>query len=98
MNLSEAPNFINFFQSHLKNLGATEVLTEEELRKTDLFKSKKLPQPKLALNCVGGQSALEILRQLGHGGIMVTYGGMSREPVTVPTSSLIFKVIYNRIK
>ncbi|XP_033231355.1 enoyl-[acyl-carrier-protein] reductase, mitochondrial [Belonocnema kinseyi] len=82
---------ISELKSQLKKLGATEVLTEEELRKTDLFKSKKLPQPKLALNCVGGQNALEVLRQLGSGGVMVTYGGMAREPVTVPTSALIFK-------
>lgn len=34
-----------------------------------------------------------MLRHLGHQGVMVTYGGMSREPVTVPTSALIFKDI-----
>lgn len=73
-------------------LGANEVLTEDEIRKTQLFKSKKLPAPKLALNCIGGQSALEIMRHLAHGGIMVTYGGMSREPLNIPISSLIFKV------
>lgn len=75
----------------LKGLGATEVLTEEQLRTTDLFKSKKLPKPKLGLNCVGGQSALEIMRHLQNSSSIVTYGGMSREPVTVPTSALIFK-------
>lgn len=32
-----------------------------------------------------------MLRHLDKKGIMVTYGGMSREPVTVPTSALIFK-------
>lgn len=75
----------------LKGLGATEVLTEEQLRTTDLFKSKKLPKPKLGLNCVGGKSALEIMRHLQNSSPIVTYGGMSREPVTVPTSALIFK-------
>lgn len=84
--------FFVCFQNQLKCLGATEVLTEAELRTTDIFKSKKVSQPKLALNCVSGQNALEVLRHLGHGGTMVTYGGMSREPVTVPTASLIFKV------
>lgn len=73
-------------------LGASVVLTEEELRTTDIFKSKKLPQPLLALNCVCGKNALEVQRHLGHGGIMVTYGAMSREPLTIPASSLIFKV------
>lgn len=77
--------------SYLKSLGATEVLTEEECRTTQLFKSKQLRKPKLALNCVGGKNALEMSKHLDHGGVMVTYGGMSREPVLAPTSSLIFK-------
>lgn len=69
------------------------MLTEEEVRKTQLFKSKKLLAPKLALNCIGGQSAVDVTRHLAHSGILVTYGAMSREPLTVPTSALIFKVI-----
>ncbi|XP_044758881.1 enoyl-[acyl-carrier-protein] reductase, mitochondrial [Coccinella septempunctata] len=77
---------------YLKNLGATHVLTEEELRTTSIFKkSGDLSKPKLALNCVGGQNALEMLRHLDNNGSMVTYGGMSREPVIIPTSALIFK-------
>ena len=40
---------------------------------------KALPSPQLALNCVSGRSGTEILRQLAHGGVMVTYGGMSRQ-------------------
>lgn len=82
-------------KDHLKSLGATEVLTETELRTTTLFKSKQLPAPKLALNCIGGQNALEVLRHLAHSGTLVTYGGMSREPFSVPTAALIFKVFYS---
>lgn len=48
-------------------------------------------RPKLGLNCVGGKNCLNMMRHLGNGGVVVTYGGMSREPVTVPTSALIFK-------
>lgn len=77
----------------LEDLGATYVLTEEELRTTKLFKEKKIEKPSLALNCVGGKSSAEMLRQLQHSGKMVTYGGMSREPVTIPTSAFIFKNI-----
>ena len=77
--------------SYLKSLGANEILTEEQCRSTKLFKSKELRKPKLALNCVGGKNALEMCKHLDHYGVMVTYGGMSREPVLVPTSSLIFK-------
>ncbi|XP_058460518.1 enoyl-[acyl-carrier-protein] reductase, mitochondrial [Malaya genurostris] len=82
---------INLLRNYLKDLGAAEILTEEELRTTKIFKDGIFKKPKLALNCVGGKNALEISRHLDNHGIMVTYGGMSREPVTVPTASLIFK-------
>lgn len=52
-----------------------------------------MKKPLLALNCVGGKSALTLLRNLRNDGVMVTYGGMSREPVNVPTSAFIFKNI-----
>uniref|UniRef100_A0A8D8H635 Enoyl-[acyl-carrier-protein] reductase, mitochondrial n=2 Tax=Culex pipiens TaxID=7175 RepID=A0A8D8H635_CULPI len=78
-------------RDYLKNLGAAEILTEEELRITKLFKDGIFKKPKLALNCVGGKNALEMSRHLDNHGVMVTYGGMSREPVTVPTAALIFK-------
>ncbi|XP_012538713.2 enoyl-[acyl-carrier-protein] reductase, mitochondrial isoform X1 [Monomorium pharaonis] len=88
----DRPN-VHELKNQLASLGADEVLTEEEVRNTQLFKNKKLPAPKLALNCIGGQSAHEITRHLTHSGIMVTYGSMSREPLTVPVSALIFKNI-----
>uniref|UniRef100_A0A6P8S124 Enoyl-[acyl-carrier-protein] reductase, mitochondrial n=1 Tax=Geotrypetes seraphini TaxID=260995 RepID=A0A6P8S124_GEOSA len=78
----------------LKALGADHVLTEEMLRRPemkDLF--KRVPRPRLALNCVGGKSTTEMLRHLAFAGTMVTYGGMAKQPVTVPVSSLIFKDI-----
>lgn len=78
-------------RDHLRCLGAAEILTEEELRTTKIFKDEIFKKPKLALNCVGGKNALEMSRHLDNQGIMVTYGGMSREPVLVPTASLIFK-------
>lgn len=76
---------------YLKSIGATEILTEEQCRSTRIFKENKLNKPKLALNCVGGKNALEMSKHLDQNGVMVTYGGMSREPVLVPTSALIFK-------
>lgn len=79
---------------HLTALGATAVLTEDQVRSTTLFKQPGgLRRPLLALNTVGGRSATELLRQLDECGVLVTYGGMSREPVTVPTSALIFKSV-----
>ena len=88
----DRPN-IDELKDDLKKLGADIVWTEEELRKAKEFRENKLPKPKLALNCVGGESSLEILRTLDHKGVHVTYGGMSMKPVTVPTATLIFKDI-----
>ncbi|XP_014055905.1 enoyl-[acyl-carrier-protein] reductase, mitochondrial isoform X3 [Salmo salar] len=80
----------------LKAMGASHVIKEETLRRhemKELFKT--CPRPKLALNGVGGKSATELLRHLQYvfrvGGSMVTYGGMAKQPVTVPVSALIFK-------
>lgn len=87
---------IEELKSYLTELGATYVLTEEEFRSTELIKSKQVPPAKLALNCVGGKSASELMRKLGQKGVIVTYGGMSREPVIIPTSLLIFKDIEAR--
>ncbi|XP_049876236.1 enoyl-[acyl-carrier-protein] reductase, mitochondrial-like [Pectinophora gossypiella] len=78
-------------KKYLEDLGATYVLTEEEVRSTTIFKEKKIEKPSLALNCVGGKSSTEMLRHLQHSGKMVTYGGMSRDPVIIPTSAFIFK-------
>lgn len=86
------PN-IDELKAQLKSLGATEVLTEEEIRTTTLFKTKQLPSPKLAFNCVGGKSATNVMRHLTNKGILVTYGAMSREPLTIPNAALIFKDI-----
>ena len=41
----------------------------------------------------GGDAAVTVGRMLAPGGTLVTYGGMSRQPVAVPTSMLIFKDI-----
>ncbi|UMM18232.1 hypothetical protein L5515_014392 [Caenorhabditis briggsae] len=73
----------------LKDLGADDVITQEEL----YGRKKKFPGVKLALNCVGGRSSLFLASLLDHGGCMVTYGGMSKQPVDCPTGPLIFKDI-----
>ncbi|XP_069751350.1 enoyl-[acyl-carrier-protein] reductase, mitochondrial isoform X2 [Narcine bancroftii] len=76
----------------LKEMGADLVITEEELRTPEMKELfKKVPRPRLALNGVGGKSATEMLRHLEKGGTIVTYGGMAKQPVTIPVSTLIFK-------
>ncbi|XP_043850793.1 enoyl-[acyl-carrier-protein] reductase, mitochondrial [Dromiciops gliroides] len=78
----------------LKGLGAEYVFTEDAMRRPEMKEFfKNFPRPQLALNCVGGKSSTELMRHLGHGGTMVTYGGMAKQPVTASASSFIFKDI-----
>uniref|UniRef100_A0A3P9H826 Enoyl-[acyl-carrier-protein] reductase, mitochondrial n=1 Tax=Oryzias latipes TaxID=8090 RepID=A0A3P9H826_ORYLA len=87
----DRPEFAQLCE-RLKAIGATHVIKEEALRRPEIKEVfKSCPKPKLALNGVGGRSATELLRHLQTGGSMVTYGGMSKQPVTVPVSALIFK-------
>ncbi|XP_061632689.1 LOW QUALITY PROTEIN: enoyl-[acyl-carrier-protein] reductase, mitochondrial [Phyllopteryx taeniolatus] len=89
--LRDRPEFTQL-SDRLKALGASHVIKEDALRRPEMKELfKTCPKPKLALNAVGGKSATELLRHLQVGGSMVTYGGMSKQPVTVPVSALIFK-------
>ncbi|XP_060906167.1 enoyl-[acyl-carrier-protein] reductase, mitochondrial [Labrus mixtus] len=89
--IRDRPEFTQL-SDRLKAMGATHVIKEEALRRPEIKELFKIcPKPKLALNGVGGKSATELLRHLKLGGSMVTYGGMARQPVTVPVSALIFK-------
>ena len=51
------------------------------------------PTIRLALNAVGGESALRLANALAEGGTMVTYGAMGRQPLRLPNGLLIFKDI-----
>ncbi|KXZ41920.1 hypothetical protein GPECTOR_243g590 [Gonium pectorale] len=77
--------------SRLKSLGADLVTTEARL--VDDLKASGLPAPRLGLNCVGGSAAQAVTRILQDGGTLVTYGGMSMQPVTASTAAMIFKDI-----
>jgi len=78
----------------LKGYGAHIVVTDDYANKHD-FRAliADLPKPKLALNMVGGETATNMARLLETGGTLVTYGGMSLRPVTIPTSAFIFNDI-----
>ncbi|KAI3321602.1 NAD(P)-binding protein [Xylariaceae sp. AK1471] len=86
-------------KDELTALGATHVVTEDEFLAREFRDrvaewTRGSPEGiKLGLNCVGGKSAQTIARSLGTGGTMVTYGGMARQPVVLPTGLLIFKDI-----
>jgi len=75
----------------MKQYGAYIVCSDDYIRTAEFRQLiSDLPKPKLALNCVGGPTATEMVRLLETGGTMVTYGGMSMKPITVPTASFIF--------
>jgi trans-2-enoyl-CoA reductase len=48
-------------------------------------------RPRLALNAVGGASALTLANTLADGGVHVTYGAMGRQPLKIPNGLLIFR-------
>lgn len=84
-------------ERELFNLGSATVVkaerlplpeTQEYLR--SLFKGQR---PVLGLNCVGGQAALDLARLLQDGSPLVTYGAMSKKPLTIPTGMIIFNDI-----
>ncbi len=43
------------------------------------------------MNCVGGKATSDLLRVLDQSATLVTYGGMSKQPVTIPTAEFIFR-------
>ncbi|KAH3900941.1 probable Probable trans-2-enoyl-CoA reductase, mitochondrial [Saccharomycodes ludwigii] len=82
-----------------KEYGATHVISESQNMDKTYNKETlpsiigKNPDFRLALNSVGGKSSTAIARKLKKNGVMLTYGGMSKQPVILPTSLLIFKNI-----
>ncbi|EOY34251.1 Polyketide synthase, enoylreductase family protein isoform 1 [Theobroma cacao] len=79
-------------KERLKAFGADEVFPESQLEvKNVKGLLSNIPEPALGFNCVGGNAASLVLKFLRQGGTMVTYGGMSKKPITVSTSSFIFK-------
>ena len=75
----------------LKRLGATCVVTDEQLK--DVLDLTHGERPKLAVNSVGGNSALNLAKALDDNGTLVTLGAMVGEKVRFPTRELIFKNI-----
>lgn len=80
-----------------KKYGATKVISETQ-NNDKQFNKEELPKilgsharVRLALNSVGGKSSSAIARKLENDALMLTYGGMSKQPVTLPTSLHIFK-------
>lgn len=75
----------------LRAAGGTVVVTEECDLRNELKNLCGGARPKLALNAVGGPSALNVANALAPGGTMVTFGAMSKQPLKIPNGLLIFK-------
>jgi mitochondrial enoyl-[acyl-carrier protein] reductase / trans-2-enoyl-CoA reductase len=84
-------------RNELKDLGATQVVTEEEALGKGFSEQVKewtnggREQVKLALNCVGGKPGVALAKVLSSNGVHVTYGAMSGQPLALPAGLLIFK-------
>jgi NADPH:quinone reductase-like Zn-dependent oxidoreductase len=86
---------IDQLKDQLTKLGATHVLTYDDL--TDKSTRDKIKQwtggkpIRLGLNCVGGKETTLMARYLGQDAHLVSYGAMSKQPLSLPTSLFIFK-------
>jgi len=69
----------------LKDLGADEVILDD-----NASIKKYQGSCKLSLNAVGGDSAKRVSKCMRANGVMLTYGAMSKQPVVVSNSALIF--------
>ena len=74
------------------------VIIEEEMKKEGglkgILRERGLPPPMLGINAVGGSSASSLMKALGDGGTLITYGGMSQQPIPASTFHLIFRNIH----
>ncbi|KAJ7918953.1 hypothetical protein B0H13DRAFT_1990791 [Mycena leptocephala] len=80
----------------LKALGGTEVLTYDDLADRSLTETIIKDWTagegiRLGLNCVSGKDTTSMARLLGHDAYLVSYGAMSKQPLSLPTSLFIFK-------
>lgn len=86
-------------KKELYDLGATHVITEEELMSREIRDKIKewtrggREQIKVGLNCVGGKPGTTLAKFLASEASMITYGAMSKKPLELPASLLIFKNI-----
>lgn len=86
-------------KNELIDLGATHVVTEEELMSREIRDKVKewtrggREQIKVGLNCVGGKPGTTLAKFLSSEASMITYGAMSKKPLELPASLLIFKNI-----
>jgi trans-2-enoyl-CoA reductase len=87
-------------KENLKGIGADVVITDTELQSQGIKDMSKEwtnggREPiRLAMNCVNGKAATAMAKLLASNAHFVTYGAMSKQPLTIPASMLIFKDIH----
>lgn len=87
-------------KNELKELGADVVITDAELQGQGIRDQAKewtnggREKIRIALNCVNGKPATAMAKLLSSSAHFVTYGAMSKQPLTIPASMLIFKDIH----
>jgi mitochondrial enoyl-[acyl-carrier protein] reductase / trans-2-enoyl-CoA reductase len=87
LNVVRRPELVD----ELKSQGADVVVLEEVDLRAEVENLCGTLRPRLALNAVGGASALNLANALGDGGTLVTYGAMGRQPLKLPNGLLIFR-------
>src|SRR6184192_1396550 len=75
----------------LRGEGGDIVLLDGEKLRDEVKTATSGAPIRLALNAVGGDSALRLANCLAPGSTMVTYGAMSLQPLKIPNGLLIFK-------
>jgi trans-2-enoyl-CoA reductase len=77
--------------AELRALGADHVFVESDALGEQISNAAAFNRVRLALNAVGGESALRLANALSRRGVLVTYGAMGRQPMRIPNGLLIFK-------
>jgi trans-2-enoyl-CoA reductase len=80
-------------EARLRDSGAAAVVAEDSGYEKNAAALTGGAPLKLALNAVGGESVERLCRAVGPGGVVVTYGGVTAEPMRFPTRNLIFNGI-----
>ena len=75
----------------LRAEGADVVLVDDETVRDRVAEATGGAPIRLALNCVGGESAVRMAKVLAADGTVVTYGAMSLQAMKIPNGLLIFK-------
>ena len=78
-------------KDQLVSYGADLVVTDDDDGKNEAIERIRKDQVSLAINAVGGESALRIMSLLSEEGTHITYGAMAKRPLKVPNSFLIFR-------